>query len=47
MSAREEDEAPPPFLLTWRRVYAAVLCYAVVLIGCLYLLTRWFRSGLN
>ncbi len=33
---------PPPFLGTWPRVYAFVLCYLVVLITILYLFTRAF-----
>ena len=32
----------PPFGGTWRRVYAAVLCYLAVLIAGLYCFTRWF-----
>jgi hypothetical protein len=39
----EMDEAPP-FLGTWKRVYTAVLLYCALLIGGLYLLTRWFRA---
>ncbi len=33
---------PPPFLGTWKRVYAAVLVYLAVLIGVFYLFTRAF-----
>ena len=33
------DEAPP-FLGTWRRVYAAVLLYLVAVIVLFYLFTR-------
>lgn len=34
---------PPPFLGTWKRVYAAVLVYLVVLI----LLFLWFTQTWN
>lgn len=33
---------PPPFLGSWKRVYAAVLLYLVVLIAAFYLFTRVF-----
>ena len=35
-------EDQPPFLGSWRRVYAAVLIYLAALVGTLYLLTRLF-----
>jgi hypothetical protein len=35
-------EDAPPFLGRWSRVYAAVLCYLLVLIAALYALTRAF-----
>jgi hypothetical protein len=38
----ERDE-PPPFLGTWKRVYAAVLVYLFVLI----LLFLWFTETWN
>jgi hypothetical protein len=34
---------PPPFLDSWSRVYAAVLCYLMLLIAALYFITRVFR----
>jgi hypothetical protein len=34
---------PPPFLDSWSRVYAAVLCYLTLLIAALYFITRAFR----
>jgi hypothetical protein len=34
---------PPPFLRTWRRVYAAVLIYLCLLIAGFYLFTRAYR----
>ena len=36
-----EDE-PPPFLGTWRRIYAAVLIYLAGLIVLFYLFMRAF-----
>ena len=36
------DEGPP-FLGSWKKVYAAVLCYLAVMIAVLYALTRDFR----
>ena len=40
---REVKDAPPPFLGSWPRVYTAVLCYLMLLIAALYVLTRMFR----
>jgi hypothetical protein len=37
------DEEPPPFLGTWKRVYAAVLFYLTVLI----VLFLWFTLAWN
>jgi len=34
---------PPPFLRTWRRVYAAVLIYLAALVAGSYLFTRAYR----
>jgi hypothetical protein len=34
---------PPPFLGTWRRVYAAILIYLCLVIAGLYLFTRAYR----
>lgn len=31
-----QPDEPPPFLGTWKRVYAAVLIYVAVLISILY-----------
>jgi hypothetical protein len=36
------DEAPP-FLRTWKRVYAAVVVYLVGIITLFYLFTRAYR----
>ena len=32
-------DEPPPFLGTWKRVYAAVIFYTIVLIATFYILT--------
>ncbi|MGA2268699.1 MAG: hypothetical protein ABSH44_09545 [Bryobacteraceae bacterium] len=40
---RDVPDEPPPFLGTWRRVYAAVLIFLCVIIAGLYLFTRAFR----
>lgn len=39
----DAQETPPPFLGTWRRVYAAVLIYLAAIIVVFYLFTRAFR----
>jgi hypothetical protein len=36
-------DEPPPFLGTWRRVYAAVLVYLGLTILAAYLFTRAYR----
>jgi hypothetical protein len=40
---RDVPDEPPPFLGTWRRVYAGVLIYLVLLIAGFYLFTRAYR----
>jgi hypothetical protein len=40
---REVPDEAPPFLGTWRRVYAAVLIYLCVIVLAFYLFTRAFR----
>ncbi len=35
-------DEPPPFLGTWRRMYAAVLAYLVLVIVLFYLFARHF-----
>lgn len=40
---RPTDE-PPPFLGTWRRVYAAVVLWLAMLIFAFYLFTRAFNQ---
>jgi len=40
---RDVPDEPPPFLGTWRRVYAGILIYLVVIIFLFYLFTRAFR----
>ena len=37
-------EEAPPFLGSWRRVYAAVLCYLAFLILLFYLFARAFQA---
>jgi hypothetical protein len=32
-------DEPPPFLGTWKRVYAAVILYTIVIVATLYILT--------
>ena len=39
----EAHDDPPPFLGTWRRVYAAVLVYLCLIILACYLFTRAYR----
>jgi hypothetical protein len=36
-------DEPPPFLGSWRRVYAAVLLYLAVVLAGLYIFTRVFE----
>jgi hypothetical protein len=36
-------DEPPPFLGSWRRVYAAVLFYLALMIAALYAFTRAFE----
>ena len=40
---RDVPDEPPPFLGTWRRVYAGVVIYLVLLIFAFYLFTRAYR----
>ena len=40
---RNDDDEPPPFLGTWRRVYFAVGIYLVAVIGVFYFFTRSFN----
>jgi hypothetical protein len=35
-------DEPPPFLGSWRRVYAAVLLYLALIIAAFYTFTRAF-----
>jgi hypothetical protein len=39
----ELRDEPPPFLGTWRRVYAAVLVYLALIVLAAYLFTRAYR----
>ena len=41
--SRVIKDDPPPFLKKWPRVYAAVLCYLVILICFLSWFSRLFR----
>jgi hypothetical protein len=34
-------DEPPPFLGTWKKVYAVVLVELAVLVAIFYALTRW------
>ncbi len=36
-------DEPPPFLGTWKRVYAAILVYLAVVISLFYVFTRTFN----
>jgi hypothetical protein len=38
-----DPDEPPPFLGTWRRVYAAILIYLAAIIAGSYLFTRAYR----
>jgi hypothetical protein len=40
---REVPDSPPPFLGSWRRVYAAVVVYLAGVILIAYLFTRAYR----
>ena len=40
---RDVPDDPPPFLGTWRRVYAAVLIYLCLVVAGLYWFTRAWR----
>ena len=42
--ARQMPDEPPPFLGTWRRIYAGVLLYLAALIVLFYLFTRAFAA---
>jgi len=39
----QAPDDPPPFLGTWRRVYAAVLAYLAAVIAGLFLFARAYR----
>lgn len=39
----EEGEEPPPFLGSWRRLYAAVLLFLALQVLAYWALTRAFR----
>jgi hypothetical protein len=41
---RTPVDEPPPFFRTWKRIYAAVLLYLVLLITAFYLFTRAFAA---
>ena len=40
---RDVADEPPPFLGTWKRVYAGVLIYLVVIIAVFYAFTEMYR----
>lgn len=39
-AARKSVDEPPPFLGSWEKLYLYILCYLVVLISVLYLVSR-------
>jgi hypothetical protein len=39
-----EEDAPPPFLKSWNRIYAVIGIYTVALILILYLITLKLNS---
>ncbi len=41
--ARDVPDEPPPFLRTWKRVYAAVLIYLAAIIAVFYAVARSYR----
>jgi hypothetical protein len=43
MSQPQMPDEPPPFLGTWRRVYAGVAIYLVLLITLFYFFTKAYR----
>ena len=38
---RDDPEAPPPLLGSWRNVYALIVVNLAVLIALFFALTRW------
>jgi len=40
---REVPDSPPPFLGSWRRVYAGVILYLAAVIFAAYLFARAYR----
>ena len=40
---RDVADEPPPFLGTWKRVYAGVLIYLAVIIAVFYVFTEAYR----
>ena len=42
MSERHKEE-PPPFLGTWKRIYAAVIAFLALLIALFYLFTQAYN----
>lgn len=43
LPVRQVIDEPPPFLGQWKRVYAAVLAYLLVLIVVLFAITEYFH----
>ena len=43
LHTRDVPDEAPPFLRTWKRVYAAVLIYLVSIITVFYLFTQAYR----
>jgi hypothetical protein len=43
-SLQLEEDAPPPFLKSWNRIYTAISIYTFALILILYLITLKFNS---
>ncbi len=46
MNQKHVPDEPPPFLGTWPRVYAAVVCYLLTLIALFALFSRTFTPSL-
>jgi len=44
---RDPDEAPPPILGTWRRLYTSVLVFLVLIVVLLMLFTLHYEGSLS
>jgi hypothetical protein len=43
LHTRDVPDEAPPFLRTWKRVYAAVLIYLAAIVTIFYLFTQAYR----